>query len=162
MNSSRLKGFLFWQTFGSDFHPWPEIEELHQIRCQRCWKNGCIILSLKKVSNAIVYLYKSKIRPKMEYCCHIRVGAAQSTLSCLKVQSQLQNLVGDDIFSFLQLLSYRRDIASLSLFYHYFHSKCSFELQSRAPPNSSTFHKKHSPSWNDYKEFLSIFICAWI
>ncbi len=84
---------------------------------------------------AMLYLYKSQIRPQMEYCCHIWGGAAQTSLSCLnRVQNRLQNLVGDDLFSTLAPLSLRRDVASLSLLYRYFHGRCSNELHSLVPP----------------------------
>ena len=80
---------------------------------------------------AILYLYKSQIRPKMEYCCHLCGGAAQSTLTGLdRVQNRLRNLVGDELFSSLEPLSHRRDVASLSLLYRYFHGKCSDALHS--------------------------------
>ena len=88
--------------------------------------------------DAILYLFKSQIRPTMEYCCHIWGGAAQSSLSCLdRVQNRLRNLVGDDLFSSLQPLSQRRDVASLSLLYRYFHGKCSNELHSLVPPRQT-------------------------
>ena len=84
---------------------------------------------------AMLYLYKSQIRPQMEYCCHIWGGAAQTSLSCLdRVQNRLRNLVGDDLFSTLPPLSLRRDVASLSLLYRYFHGRCSNELHSLVPP----------------------------
>merc|ERR1712148_109025 len=55
---------------------------------------------------AILYLYKSQIRPKMEYCCHIWSGASKSSLSSLdKVQRRLRRLVGDNLFSTLRPLS---------------------------------------------------------
>ena len=83
---------------------------------------------------AILYLYKSQIRPKMEYRCHLWGGAAQSTLTCLdRVQNRLRNLVGDELFSSLEPLSHRRDVASLSLPYRYFHGKCSDEIHSLIP-----------------------------
>lgn len=51
------------------------------------------------MSDAILLLYKSQMRPKMKYYCNIWRGSVQSTLSCLAtVQNQLCNLVEDDIF----------------------------------------------------------------
>ena len=98
-------------------------------------------------ADAILYLYKSQVRPKMEYCCHIWAGAAKNSLSCLdRVQNRLRNLVGDALFSSLQPLSHRRDVASLSLFYRYFHGKCSSELQSLVPPPPPILHEKHPTS----------------
>ena len=87
---------------------------------------------------AIPYLYKSQIRPRMEYCCHIWAGASQQDLSCLdRVQSRLRYLVGDSLFSSLQPLSHRRNVASLSLLYRYYNGKCSKELQEIVPPRKT-------------------------
>ena len=84
---------------------------------------------------ALLYLYKSQIRPKMEYCCHIWAGAAKTTLSSLdRVQRRMRWLVGEDLYGKLQPLSLRRDVASLALFYRYFHGLCSEELHSIVPP----------------------------
>ena len=85
--------------------------------------------------SALLYLYKSQIRPRMEYCCHIWAGAAKTTLSSLdRVQRRLRWLVGDDLYGKLQPLSLRRDVASLALFYRYYHGMCSEELHSIVPP----------------------------
>ena len=71
----------------------------------------------------------------MEYCCHIWAGAAKTTLSSLdRVQRRLRWLVGDDLYGKLQPLSLRRDVASLALFYRYYHGLCSEELHSIVPP----------------------------
>ena len=84
---------------------------------------------------AILYLYKSQIRPRMEYCCHIWAGSAQTSLSSLDaVQKRLRSLVGDELFGTLQPLSHRRDVSSLSLLYRYFHGRCSEELHQMVPP----------------------------
>ena len=84
---------------------------------------------------AILYLYKSQIRPRMEYCCHIWAGSAQTSLSSLDaVQKRLRSLVGDELFGTLQPLSHRRDVSSLSLLYRYFHGRCSDELRQMVPP----------------------------
>ena len=84
---------------------------------------------------ALLYLYKSQIRPKMEYCCHIWAGAAKTTLSSLdRVQRRMRWLVGEELYGKLQPLSLRRDVASLALFYRYYHGLCSEELHSIVPP----------------------------
>ena len=71
----------------------------------------------------------------MEYCCHIWAGASQRSLSTLdSVQKRLLGLVGPDLYSTLQPLSHRPNVASISLFYRYFHGKCSHELHSVVPP----------------------------
>ena len=105
-------------------------------------------------ADAILYLYKSQVRPRMEYCCHIWAGAARKTLSCLdRVQNRLRSLVGDALFSSLQPLSHRRDVASLSLLYRYFHGKCSSELQSMVPPRQ-TFKRNTRLAKNTINNFL--------
>ena len=43
----------------------------------------------------------------------------------------------------LQSLSHRRNVASLSLFYKYFHGSCSDELKSLTPPIKSFLCKTH-------------------
>ena len=75
---------------------------------------------------ACLHLYKSTIRPIMEYCCHLWSGAPKSHLSFLdRVQHRMKKLVGSALYSTLQPLSQRRDVASLSLFYRYYFGRCS-------------------------------------
>ena len=84
--------------------------------------------------SALLYLYKSQIRPRMEYCCHLWDGSSQHSLSSLdRIQNRMHGLVGDELFASLQTLSHRRNVASLALFYRYFHGKCSDELHSLVP-----------------------------
>ena len=84
---------------------------------------------------AIHYLYKSQIRPRMEYCCHIWAGSPKCSLSCLdRVQRRMRWLIGDALFKTLQPLSHRRNVASLSLLYRYYSGKCSEELHQLVPP----------------------------
>ena len=86
-------------------------------------------------SPAILYLYKNQIRTRMDYCCQIWVGSAQTSQSSLDVvHKRLHSLVGDELFGTLQPLSHRRDVSSLSLLYRYFHGKCSDELRQMVPP----------------------------
>ena len=82
----------------------------------------------------ILYLYKSTIRPCIEYCCHLWAGAPASCLSLLdRIQQRICNVVGPNLSSKLDSLSHRRNVASLSLFYKYFHGYCSSELSSLVP-----------------------------
>lgn len=79
------------------------------------------------------YLYKSQIRPTMEYYCCIWPGSAQSSLSNLdSIQKRLYGLVGDELFSSLQSLSLRQNVTSSLLLQHYFYDKGSNELHSLA------------------------------
>ena len=60
----------------------------------------------------ILHLYKSLIRPCMEYCCHIWAGASTKCLSLLDwIQKQIVNIIGPDLASNLQSLSHCRDVA---------------------------------------------------
>lgn len=65
------------------------------------------LVPLQKVHDSFCYtLYKSQIRLKIEYCCHIWVGASQFSLSSLGgAHKRLRGLVGDKLFSTLQILS---------------------------------------------------------
>ena len=89
---------------------------------------------------AILHLYKSTICPCIEYCCHIWVGAPASCLDLLdKIQKCVIDLVG----------THCHDVASMSLFYRYYHAKCSSELQGLVPSSwlsvcSTQFSKSHS------------------
>ncbi len=83
---------------------------------------------------SILQIYKTTIRPCMEYCCHIWAGAPSAYLGVLdKIQRRICNLIGPDLASRLQSLSHRRAVASLCLFYKYFHGNCSDELLSLVP-----------------------------
>ena len=83
----------------------------------------------------ILHLYKSTIRPCMEYCSHIWGGAPKSHgLDLLdRVQKRVVNLVGPELSAGLNPLSHRRDVASLSLFYKYYNGNCSSELVNLVP-----------------------------
>ena len=85
--------------------------------------------------DAILYLYKTNIRPLMEYCCRIWAGAPACHLSLLdRVQKRIVNLVGEELGSSLQPLSHRRSVASLCLFSIYFHGKCVTSVSGLVPP----------------------------
>ena len=82
----------------------------------------------------ILHLYKSLIRPCMEYCCHIWAGASVSMLNMLdRIQRRVIYMVGPKLSSNLQSLSHRRNVASLSLFYRYYNGMCSSELSTLVP-----------------------------
>ena len=81
-----------------------------------------------------LYLYKSTIRPLMEYCCHIWAGAPKTHLTLLdRVERRAKNLIGQQLANELLPLSHRRDVASLSLFYRYYHGRCSSALSESVP-----------------------------
>ena len=111
-------------------------EYIKSIAKQAAKKVGSLFRARSYLSReTILYLYKSLIRPCMEYCCHVWAGASSDALSLLdRIQKRICNIVGPDLASCLQPLSIRRDVASLSLLYKYFHGRCSSELSSLVPP----------------------------
>ena len=93
-------------------------------------KIGALIRSRKFVSPKVAqYLYKSTIRPCMEYCCHVLAGAPSCYLELLdKLQKRICRTVGPSLAASLEPLAHRRNVASLSLFYRYYFGRCSSEL----------------------------------
>ena len=95
-------------------------------------KSGALIRSMKFLSPEVaLYLYKSTIRPCMEYCCYVWAGAPSCYLELLdKLQKRICRTVGPSLAASLEPLAHRRNLASLSLFYRY---KCSSELAQLVP-----------------------------
>ena len=64
-------------------------------------------------SEVAVYLYKSTIRPCMEYCCHFWAGAFSYYLELLdKLQKRICRAVGSPLAAYLGPLAHRRNVAS--------------------------------------------------
>ena len=84
-------------------------------------KIGALIRSMKFLSPEVaLYLYKSTIRPCMEYCCHVWAGAPSCYLELLdKLQKGICRTVGPSLES---------NLASLRLFCRYYYGRCSSEL----------------------------------
>ena len=82
-----------------------------------CKKFGILIRSMKFFSPEVaLYLYKSTIRPCMEYCCHVWAGAPNCKLGLLdKLQKRICRTVGTALAAYLEPLTYRQNVASLSL-----------------------------------------------
>ena len=54
-------------------------------------KTGALACSMKFLSPEVaLHLYKSTIRPCMEYCCHVWTGASSC---CLELSDKLQNCI---------------------------------------------------------------------
>jgi len=101
-------------------------------------------------SNQILLLYKTLIRPKLEYCCHVWGGVPKYLINLLdRIQRKACRLIADPVLTeTLQTLEHRRRVASLSLFYRYFNGKCSDEIYNIVPPlriatrpTRAVFHK---------------------
>ena len=81
-------------------------------------KLGALIRSMKFLSPEVaLYLYKSTIRPCMEYCCHVWAGAPSCDLDLFdKLQERICRIIGPSLAASLEPLAHRRNVASLSLF----------------------------------------------
>ena len=61
---------------------------------------------------AALYLYKTTIRPCVEYCCHVWIGVPNCYLELLdKLQKQICRTVGFALASSLEPLAHRRNAA---------------------------------------------------
>ena len=98
-------------------------------------KIGALICSMKFLSHEVVlYLYKSTIRPCMEYCSHVWAGAPSCYLELLdKIQKRICKTVRPSLAAFLEALAHHQNVASLSLFYRYYFGRCSAELANLVP-----------------------------
>ena len=77
-------------------------------------KIGALIRSMKFLSPEVaLYLYKSTIRPCMEYCCHVWAGVPRSYLDLLdKLQKLICIIVGPSLAASLEPSAHRRNVAS--------------------------------------------------
>ena len=71
-------------------------------------KIGALIRSMKFLSPEVaLYLYKSTIRPCMEYCCHVWAGAPSCYLDLLdKLQKWICRIVGASLAASLEPLAH--------------------------------------------------------
>ena len=101
----------------------------------------------------LLTLYKSQVRPGLEYCSHVWGSAPKSTLKLLdSVQKRAVRLIGDTkLTDSLPSLAHRRAVGDLALFYRYFHGKCSSEIKSIMPALAS-FNRptRHNQSWHPF------------
>ena len=76
-------------------------------------KIAAFIHSMKFLScEAALYLYKTTIRPFVEYCCHVWIGVPNCYLELLdKLQKQICRTVGFALASSLEPLAHRRNVA---------------------------------------------------
>ena len=82
----------------------------------------------------LLALYRGLIRPCMEYVSHVWGGSTHTAL-LNRVESKAFRLINSSpLTDWLQSLNHRRNVASLALFYRYFHAHCSSELANCMPP----------------------------
>ena len=112
-----------------------------------------LIRSMKFLSPEItLYLYKSTIRPCMEFCCHVWAGAPSCYLELLdKLQKQICRTAGPSLAASLETLGHQRNVANLSLFYRYYFGRCSSELAQLVPlPFSRGRYTRYSDKLHDF------------
>ena len=116
-------------------------------------KVGALIRFMKFVSPEVaLYLYKSSIRPCMEYCCHVWAFAPSCYLELLdKLQKRICRTVGLVLAASLEHLAYRRDVASSSFFHRYYFGRCSSKLTQLVPlPYSRGKSSHYSDRLHDF------------
>ena len=120
-------------------------------------KIGALIRSMKCLSPEVaLYLYKSTIRPCLEYYCHVCAGAPSCYLDLLdKLQKRICRIVGPSLAASLEPLAHRQNVASLSLFYRYYFGRCSSELAQLVP---LPFSRGRSTCYSDRLHDFSITI----
>ena len=98
-------------------------------------KIGALIRSIMFLSPEVaLYLYKSTIRPCMEYCCHVWAGAPSCYLELLdNLQKRICRTVGPSLATSLEPLAHHQKVASLTLFYRCYFGRCSSELAKLVP-----------------------------
>ena len=76
-------------------------------------KIGPLICSVKFLFPEIaLYLYKSTIRPYIDYCCHVWAGAPSCYLEMLdKLQKWICRTIGVSLAASLEPLAHRRNMA---------------------------------------------------
>ena len=97
-------------------------------------KIGALIHYMKFLPGVALYLYKSAIRPCIEYCFHVWAGAPSCYLELLdKLQKRICWTVGTSLATSLEPFAHHRNVASFSLFYRYYFDRCSLELAQLVP-----------------------------
>ena len=122
-------------------------------------KIGALIRSMKFLSPEVaLYLYKSTIRPCMEYCCYVWAGTPSCYLELLdKLQKRICRNVGAPLAASLEPLAHRRKVASLSLFYRYYFGRCSSEQAELVPlPYSRGRSTRYSDRLHDFSVTIPI------
>ena len=120
-------------------------------------KIGALIRSMKFLSPEVsLYLYKSTIRPCMEYCCHVWAGAPSCYLDLLdKLRKRICRIFGTSLAGSLEPSAHRRNVTSLSLFYRYYFGRFSSELAQLVP---LTFSRGRSTRYSERFHHFSVTI----
>ena len=89
----------------------------------------------------LLTLYKAQIRPCLEYGSHLWRGASKYSLASLDtIQKRAIRLIDDSALTdSLDSLAHRRNVSAPSLYYRYYHGRCSDELKSVIPPKAPLY-----------------------
>lgn len=155
---STSSSVLLGLSFSSSLNWSPHVQLLASRACR---KIGFLFRSRRYFTpTQLLLLYKAQIRPTLEYCSHVWGGASSTSLSLLdRVQRKAIRLIADpDLTSNLQSLAHRRAVASLSLFYRYYHGFCSTELASSVPL-PLVFHRPSRAQAASHPYQVSVPVC---
>ena len=111
-----------------------------------------------------LYLYKSTIRPCMEYSCHVWAGVPSCYLELLdKLQERICRAVGPSLAASLDPLAHRRNVANLSLFSRYYFGRCSSEPAQLVPlPYSRGRSTRYSDRSHDFSVTIPSYKDAYV
>ena len=110
MNGSVLERKSYFKTLGLTFcSKLDRGSYIISIAKTASKKIGALIRSMKFLFPEVaLYLYKSTIRPCMEYCCYVWAGAPRCYLELLdKLQKRIYRIVGPSLAAFLEPLAHR-------------------------------------------------------
>ena len=92
----------------------------------------------------------------MEYCCHVWTGTLSCYLELLdRLQKWICRTLGPSFATSLEPLAHGQNVASLSLFYRYYFSRCSSELVQMV---LLPFSRGRSARYSDKLDDLSVTI----
>ena len=99
-----------------------------------------------------LYIYKSTIKPCMEYCCHVWAGAPSCHLELSgKLRKWICRTVSPSLAASLEPLAHCQNVASLSLFCMYCFGRCLSELAELVPfPYSQGRSTRYSDRLHDF------------
>ena len=94
----------------------------------------------------LLTIYRTFIRPRMEYNSHVWAVASKSILKLLdRVHARLNVLINDSrVSNSFDWLEQRRNVACISLFYRYYNGRCSREIKGLIPDNYILLRSIHT------------------
>ena len=116
-------------------------------------KIEAFIRSMKFLSPEFaLYLYKSTIRPCLEYCCHVWASAPSCYFELLdKLQKQIYRTTVPLLVVSPEPLAHYQNLSNFNLFYRYYFGLCSSELsQMVSVPYSQESSTHYSDRLHDF------------